>query len=163
MNYNEIVSMLRSSARDVLRLRMVNEVRNKALEVQNVLDAATKRHEELQAAGKERLAVLAYNLSRLEDANPIKEKLAKEYTEASERLAKDLTADAERYNEVADSLNKELEELKKQIDKVQSGEIKVCKSDLSHQVDRMIESVVDASIRESVAAAVVNTPTEQAS
>jgi len=153
MNYNEIVSALRVAARDVLRMQKVNSLRDQMLEVQNRLDSISKSFEGFSANTAERLAVVAYDMSRLEDANPRKAKLQEQY----EGLTKDLTADLEMsrqaYEKEAEGLKKALAEVQERIDKVQSGESKVSAECLSAQVSRMIESVVDASVRENLAGA----------
>lgn len=156
MNYNEVVSSLRSLAREELRLKAVNAVRQNLMEVQSRADAVAKAGEEFSQSVAKKLAILNFKLAKLDDNDP--EKADKEA--ALNEDIKSLTEFAERKTketaEVSETLAKELAEVNGKITEIQDGKVKVCKEELEAVANRLI-SEVTVELAKEVAATVQHT------
>ena len=147
MNYDAIVQSLRDSARDQLRLKLVNNRRANILVLQNGLNSATKWAEDRIESLKKLIAISEYKLSKLDKADP-------EYAEKQEEYTKKVEDSKQIIAEVSEGLNKTTKEyselIKEQQDgiaKIQSGETKVNKEEMTAITNNLIEELGDEAVK----------------
>lgn len=141
MNYNNVVSSLRSLAREELRLKAVNSIRQTLMSLENKLASFTKTHEEMQQNLAKKQAVLNFKLSQIAENDPEREDKQTSIQENLKQYAEAVEADNKEFAEVSQKLAEQVAEVNEQIEAVQKGEFKVCKEELQAVTDRLISEV----------------------
>ena len=141
MNYNEVVSSLRSLAREELRLKMVNAVRQDLMELENRSKSNTKAHEENQQRLAKKAAVLNFKLSQLAENDPEREEKLTASQETLKAIAAEQASDNEDFAKLSEAFTKQIAEVSKEIEKIQAGEVKVNKDELEAITNRLISEV----------------------
>ncbi len=139
MNYKELTTKFRELARDLLRMRWINNVMDDILyvkgrikEVQNEKDNSVKEIEKNE-----------YKLSKLEENDP-------EFTEKTEKFNADIVAHEEKiklHEQSIEEVNKIISDYQEKIQKIESGELKVNAENLSGKA----KELVDAYFRQQAA------------
>ena len=154
MNYNEVVSSLRSLAREELRLKAVNALRAELLPVTCRKETVNKQTEEALAAFAKKTAVNEFKMAKLDDADPEKAEKIEKLTKENEAILKMVDETRKAAAEAIDSLTAQEKELNEAISKVQAGESKVCKEELNAVTDRLIQEVTGELAKEVAGKAV---------
>jgi hypothetical protein len=151
MNYNTIVSSLRTAARDLLRLKATNRLRDTLLELNTEINQANKAYESTVAQLTKAVAVANYKLGLVEDTDP-------EATEKRKRLEMDAQYSQEAiepltktHEALTERLNKAIAEVNEAIAKVQSGETLVSMDELSAVTSQFITEVANEAVKSKLA------------
>lgn len=158
MNYNAVVSTIRSLARDILRLRKTAQLRADRYAVEASFDKDIKKakdivesYEKEIIAIKKQIAYCDFQGARIEDADPLKEdklesiKNSKEdYEKHLAALERSLTSHLRQIEEsdLEGQKAKELAKFDEKISDVQSGKTKVSQEDLDATTQDLIEEMV---------------------
>lgn len=147
MNYNTIVSSLRTAARDMLRLQKTNTLRDRLLTLNTELNTAKKTHETVVAGLSKQNAIADYKLGLVEDSDPEatekREQLAKMkefYTKQAEGMDKAMT-------EKQTAMDEAISKVNEAISKVQSGETLVDATELGHVTQAFIVEIAEEAVR----------------
>lgn len=131
MNYIELVDKFRELARDILRLRWINNIKDDIHYVDNTISLLEKSKEEINKD----IARANYRLSKTDQTNPdypelkvLEDDRIKRFTELLEREDKNILERIEKKNE-----------LNKMIAKVESGESKVNIENVSIKAKELAE------------------------
>jgi len=133
-DYTNLVEKFRELARDLLRIRWINNIKDEILAVENKI---TECNKDKDYSVKE-IARANFRLSKLEEANP-------DYEELKENEEQRIKAQEKRIEEVGERLAERQERkdfLNKEIIKVESGELKVSAESLSEKSKELAESYV---------------------
>lgn len=141
MDYNAIVSAVRTLARDELRLLKVNEIRTERLEVSSQLSQVEKNYEELCTDLNHRIAVLGFRLSQIVPSDPDKETKSQQWTEESAEKCAYLEVAAKDFAKTSENLKKELARIDLLIADVQSGKTLVGMEDLESVTARLLSKI----------------------
>lgn len=141
MDYNNIVSSLRELARDELRLKTVNLIRSERLSVQTNKSSREQHYEDYCQRTSHFLAVVAFKVAQVNEADPDKEMNLKALTSLTEATYKEQEERAVDFAKDIEDYNKALSEMDERIAKVQSGETKVSQESLTEVTNRLIKEV----------------------
>lgn len=117
MSYNDIVSKLREIARDQLRMEAISKLRDRLF----CFIAEKTDFEESLVRLNKCIAIKNYQLSKLEDANPQKDDLQKDY----EAAIKDANECIVEFKKNIEDVNKNIADINDKIAKWEKGETKV--------------------------------------
>ena len=134
MNYQELVNKFRELARDLLRIRWINNIQDEVLAVDNRI--ASLNHE-VESNLKE-IARNDYKLSKLEEADP-------DFADKTKKLEDSNAFHTAENVDLAKSincLNKEKTELADKVAKVADGTSKVCADNLSAKAKELADAYI---------------------
>lgn len=160
MQYNEIVSSVRTVARDVLRLKTINTLRDRLLDLNNGLTACQKRHDESVLALNKQIAIANYQTGLVVDADPEAEDKRLKFAKVVESATKSMEQVTANYIECDADFQKAIADVKESIAKVESGEIKMDKNELSQLADNFIHEVTNEAVRSKLAEAIAVEPVQ---
>lgn len=130
-NYKELVSKFRELARDLLRMKQINNIKDDILTKEIEIGHWEK---DLKSTKKEILN-LEFKMSKLEDEDPYKEEKEKDYRASIEMENKRI----EKLTEAIQKINLAILEKEKEIENVRKGEYKVDRDNLSMTARKLAE------------------------
>lgn len=147
MNYTKIVSQLRATARDNIRMTMINEIKDSQLRDLNNLTDLIDHHKKTAENASHNIKVIDYKASKLDQADPDFEAKQTSYAKHKETAQKSLEIVNKVITDLENSIEKCTAEFNEQIAKIVSGETKVSKIALSQVTCRLIDQIVDESVK----------------
>jgi hypothetical protein len=147
MNYNSIVSSIRSVARDYLRLQAVNRYREELLSVTTERSNRAKNHDENVMRLNKAIAYNDYQASKLEDANPYAKEDAERLAQDSQNKEEEKAQRTKSFVISDEALAKTEAEINVKIAKIQSGETKVDAENLTAEANKLIAEVTNEAVR----------------
>jgi len=139
-SYNDLVSKFRELARDLLRMRWINNIKDDLLRLENQFEELS----EVKKACLKTIAVTEYRVAQLDEANPSYEDLLVNETKATELTNEEII----RLDESVQELDKQKTKLQEKINKVESGELKIDAENLSVKAKELAEAYVNQRVRE---------------
>lgn len=132
MTYSELAVAVKDAARNELRTMKVLALQSDIYQVEKELESLNERKATLTKS----LAVSAYQLSKLDPADPRYEDQVKANAEKTE----DTTAALKQVETVIETTKKDIYKLQEQIAKVETGEVKVCYETLLDRAEALIRA-----------------------
>jgi chromosome segregation ATPase len=141
-SYNDIVSALRSVARDYFRLGMINHTRTHVLEANNAIEALKKDILE----SEKRISIIDFRITQLVEADP-------EFVEKTEQFNKSKAAAADNIKMLEEdiaAIEKNLVELNTKISDITEGKVKVDMDKLEDKTQELLAEVTKTAAVEAV-------------
>jgi len=172
LNYNAIISALRSVARDILRLEKVANIRSDrhkmTVSYDNEISLAEKsvtEAEENITTLKKNLARATFTKSQISDEDPDKEEKMNQASKTAEKITLDIKQAEKNLAIIKLDAENEIENLKAEkakletandlaIQKVQTGETKVCTEDLDSKTQELIKELIPGQLSDVISQAV---------
>jgi hypothetical protein len=131
MNYNSVVSVLRTIARDWLRMEKTNRVKDQILEYKTKISSLEKSVKDYE----KQIEIEKFDLSEIKDNNPRKEELVKIANENMKFLFEKID---ERNKDIKD-VQTCVDDRTKELDIIQAGTWKADREELSNRANKLIE------------------------
>lgn len=146
MNYNNIVSSVRVAARDLLRLKATNRFRDELLELETAKSTLMKDFDQRNADRTFQIADLEFQLSEVKDRDPRaatkREALTARLTEAQNVAPSYVETHEKNLALLGGQITKTLEK----IAKIQSGETKISKDELTQVANDLLSQFVKSEV-----------------
>lgn len=146
MNYNKVVSAVRVAARDLLRLKMTNDLRDQLLAVESSKTSVLKHADAKNADLTLQIADMEFQLSEVKDRDPRAASKREALTKRIEEARTNAPGYAENVAKSVAEFDKQIAALNVEIAKVQSGETKVCKESLSRTANDLLSQFVKSEV-----------------
>jgi hypothetical protein len=151
MNYNTIVSSLRTAARDMLRLQKTNTLRDRLLTLNTELNQAKKHYETTVATLSKQNAIADYKLGLVEDSDPEATEKRESLAKAKEGYAKQTEGMEKAMVETQKEMDEAISKVNEAIAKVQSGETLVDMTALTETTQGFIVEIAEEAVRSKLA------------
>jgi len=146
MNYNNIVSSVRVAARDLLRLKATNRFRDELLELETAKTTLMKDFDQRNADRTLQIADLEFQLSEVKDRDPRaatkREALNARLVEAQNVAPSYVETHEKNLALLGGQITKTLEK----IAKIQSGETKISKDELTQVANDLLSQFVKSEV-----------------
>ena len=150
MKYNEFISKLRSVARDILRMELVNKVRDELLAAVTQYNSERKNLEWEVENAQQNIAREQFGLTQVQDADPDKETKEKNLNEAIANLEKFIEARQKELAELAEDQTKTEAEYAEKIENIENSSVKVNRAHLTEKTQMLIDTAAKGTVQEMV-------------
>lgn len=138
--YSEKVEQARKMARDIIRMKKINNNKQRTFGFSQALLDIDKALEKIDMPIKR----VQYKLTQLDTANPDYEDLKKELDATLEEVTKMVENDTKYYTEQKETYEKKIAETKENIAKWERGENKVSIDEVKQIADQIIDGTIQA-------------------